>query len=394
MAKGDTKTNQYLDIAANGTRADLPTDTCCETRSQTLIREVAERIIGVEEEVEDLKNNPDVVDIVDTYADLEDYDTSGLTDKDIIRVIADETKGGLSSYYRWNSPNAGWNFVGVIPGGDGIKELSSADYNYPENNPSGIALWLLDEGLYYRANDITTFYSSSQTLGSRQNYIIISRSQGTTSVSITIIGDAGSAYSGLYDLLTQYSVSSGGGLVSTNVAMTNRNVAQSTGTSTTDVMSQKATTDMVFLPNVLHDRQSIRIGEFATASTDGNSIGILGQADYLAVAIGGEASSFGAVALGLESRATADGAVALGRFSTATTKGVVGVGTTNTSYGYNTSNYRLITGVYDGQSAHDAATYGQLDTRMGGMSIVSISQADYDALATKDPDTLYVITGA
>ena len=55
MASGDTKTNQYLDIAANGTRADLPSDTCCETRSQTLIREVAERVMDVEDEVEELK---------------------------------------------------------------------------------------------------------------------------------------------------------------------------------------------------------------------------------------------------------------------------------------------------------------------------------------------------
>ena len=98
MAKGDTKTNQYLDIAANGTRADLPTDTCCETRSQTLIREVAERIMDVEDEVEEIKNNPDVVDIVATYADLQAYDTQHLTDKDIIRVLQDETHDGESTY--------------------------------------------------------------------------------------------------------------------------------------------------------------------------------------------------------------------------------------------------------------------------------------------------------
>ena len=70
MANGDTKTNQYLDIAANGTRADLPSDTCCETRTQSLIRGVAERVMDVEDEVERLENNPDVVDIVATYADL------------------------------------------------------------------------------------------------------------------------------------------------------------------------------------------------------------------------------------------------------------------------------------------------------------------------------------
>lgn len=114
MAKGDTKTNQYLDIAANGTRADLPTDTCCETRSQTLIREVAERIMDVEDEVEEIKNNPDVVDIVPTYAALQNYDTSGLTDKDIIRVLADETHDGASTYYRWSTTTETFTYIGEV----------------------------------------------------------------------------------------------------------------------------------------------------------------------------------------------------------------------------------------------------------------------------------------
>lgn len=114
MAKGDTKTNQYLDIAANGTRADLPADTCCETRTQALIRGVAERVMNVEDEVEEIKNNPDVVDIVATYAALQAYDTSHLTNDDVIRVLADETHDGQSTYYRWNSPNAGWNYIGTV----------------------------------------------------------------------------------------------------------------------------------------------------------------------------------------------------------------------------------------------------------------------------------------
>ena len=197
MAKGDTKTNQYLDIAANGTRADLPTDTCCETRSQTLIREVAERIMDVEDEVEEIKNNPDVVDIVPTYAALQNYDTSGLTDKDIIRVLADETHDGDSTYYRYNAQSGTWTYVGeskqyedfvgtdgttageagLVPApattdagkflsasglweevaGGGITELTSADYNYPAANPTGVAMWLLDAGVYLVARGVRIY---------------------------------------------------------------------------------------------------------------------------------------------------------------------------------------------------------------------------------------------
>lgn len=114
MASGDTREQQYLGIAANGNRADLPTETCCETRTQTLTREVAERVIALDEEVQEIKNNPDVVDIVDTYADLQSYDTQHLTDNDIIRVLNDETHDGYSTYYRYDKGTDTWTYIGKV----------------------------------------------------------------------------------------------------------------------------------------------------------------------------------------------------------------------------------------------------------------------------------------
>lgn len=114
MASGDTRTQQYLGIAANGNRADLPAETCCETRTQTLTREVAERVIRLDEEVQEIKNNPDVVDIVDTYADLQAYDTQHLTDKDIIRVLNDSTHDGYSTYYKYNKQSDTWTYIGKV----------------------------------------------------------------------------------------------------------------------------------------------------------------------------------------------------------------------------------------------------------------------------------------
>lgn len=124
MASGDTKTNQYLDIAARGTRADLQRG-CCNTRTQDLIMDVAERIITEEEtraredqvlqnEIDEIKNNPDVADIVPTYAALQQYDTSTLTDKDIIRVLSDETHEGASTYYRWSTSTQTFTFIGTV----------------------------------------------------------------------------------------------------------------------------------------------------------------------------------------------------------------------------------------------------------------------------------------
>jgi len=114
-------------------------------------------VIRLDEEVQELKNNPDVVDIVETYQDLEDYDTSTLTDKDIIRVLQDSTHSGNSTYYRWNSATEEFDFVGEISGGGntgGVKVLTEDDYNWnsTDHSTSGtlnsFALWLLDDGMY------------------------------------------------------------------------------------------------------------------------------------------------------------------------------------------------------------------------------------------------------
>lgn len=78
------------------------------------VDELNDAIDDVEQEIEDLKNSPDVVDIVDTYADLQAYDTSHLGDKDIIRVLTDETHDGASSYYRWDKQTEIWTYIGSI----------------------------------------------------------------------------------------------------------------------------------------------------------------------------------------------------------------------------------------------------------------------------------------
>lgn len=341
MAKGDTKTNQYLDIAANGTRADLPSDTCCETRSQTLIREVAERIMDVEDEVEELKNNPDVVDIVATYADLQAYDTQHLTDKDIIRVLQDETHDGESTYYRYNKQSDTWTYIG--------ESKQYTDFVGTDGTSAGTAGLVpapaaTDAGKYLKAD-------------------------------------------GTWD-----SVQAG------------PTVVQTTGNSTTDVMSQDATTKMIYkssstlnqlnIPVVYNYNSYIRIGGNTDVSGQGGiAIGFNAQAGISSTHQG--AIAIGSALYGSHPKAGAIGAIAIGEGSQTTTQGVFTIGGLNSfNKGYNNSHYRLLTGLYDGSSDHDAATYGQMNTRLGGMTLVSISQTDYDNLGTKDPNTLYIITGA
>ena len=127
-------------------------------------------------------------------------------------------------------------------------------------------------------------------------------------------------------------------------------VVQTIGTSTTDVMSQDATTKLVYGGLGAGVGKAIKIGSTFTTSSSG---------DRVAISYAANASGERGIAIGRGATASGNGAIALGTASTASSAGEMNIGTTNASYGYNSSNYRLLSGVYDGQSNHDAATVAQ-----------------------------------
>lgn len=178
-------------------------------------------------------------------------------------------------------------------------------------------------------------------------------------------------------------------------------VVQSTGTSTTDVMSQNATTNMVYADPTTQQlvcignganagtRTSsydgrVAIGKNATATGHGGNIAINGSAvstSYPSIAIGGGGSTKNhTVSIGgslynqdgehnvfLGFLTTVNGGnrkdcVALGYSATCSRSGEVNVGAGNTTNGYNSTSYRVIGGVHDGVDAHDAVTVGQINS--------------------------------
>ena len=172
-----TRQEQYLSRLA-GENTDLPRVPL--TREEMYLEGAIGRVEDVEEEVEELKNNPDVVDIVATKADLDTYDTSKLTDKDIVRVLADETHGGDSTYYQWDKQNEEFEFIGAASSGD-VKYLTTADYNWPTNSPNGIAPWLLDAGIYTVDKNVASSlklyeYSSSSSYLGKGDFMYVARS--------------------------------------------------------------------------------------------------------------------------------------------------------------------------------------------------------------------------
>lgn len=303
MASGDTKTESYLRAAAEGTRADLPADSCCNTKTQNLILGVANRIMDVEDEVERLENNPDVADIVSTYADLQNYDTSTLTDKDVIRVLQDETHDGDSTYYRYSTSTGEFTYVG--------ESKQYTDFVGTDGANAG------ESGLV-----------PAPTAADADKFL---KSDGT------------------------WDTVGGGSTV---------NVVQTAGTSTTDVMSQKATTSMIF--NDPSDKTQIVIGAVTSVSqpTELVVIGRSAKGRGESVSIGSGAGSTDAqrnynVNLGSRAICGSNYSVALGYYAKTTRNGEVNVGSGNNPYGYNSTSYRVIGGVHDGVDAHDVMTVGQ-----------------------------------
>lgn len=79
---------------------------------ETTARENAD--INLQNQIDAITVSSDVIDVVGTYADLQNYDTQHVKANDIIKVLQDETHNNALSYYRWTIVgNVGsWVYVG------------------------------------------------------------------------------------------------------------------------------------------------------------------------------------------------------------------------------------------------------------------------------------------
>ena len=64
----------------------------------------------LQKQIDNIKARSDVADVVGTKAELDSYDTSKLTDGDVVKVLTDETSNNITTYYRWT--NSSWTWVG------------------------------------------------------------------------------------------------------------------------------------------------------------------------------------------------------------------------------------------------------------------------------------------
>lgn len=86
--------------------------TTTQLNSEANARQLADN--NLQGQIDAITASSDVTDIVGTYAELQAYDTSKLTNADIVKVLQDETHNDETTYYRWViTQNVGaWSLIG------------------------------------------------------------------------------------------------------------------------------------------------------------------------------------------------------------------------------------------------------------------------------------------
>lgn len=75
---------------------------------------LSDAVSYLKEKIAEAEAKSDVVDVVGTHAELDTYDTSGLADKDIIKVLKDEEYNNATTYWRWNATDETFELVGQV----------------------------------------------------------------------------------------------------------------------------------------------------------------------------------------------------------------------------------------------------------------------------------------
>lgn len=235
--------------------------------------------------------------------------------------------------------------------GDDTRILTTDDYNYPTDNPSCVALWLLEPGTYSWKSEVAFRANSSWSDQTNSPGVATLWDAGNGQLGIVFWYKGGESWYQLTNPTTGQADWVNRGLLSTNVYQGGdyTKVRIGSGASSTG-------------------NNAIAIGTRATTSgTQSTAVGYQADApgmNSVALGVASKAKGTGVVAIGFDAivESSSQGSVALGAGAYPSGPGEVNIGTFRTAltYSYNNSGYRLLRGVYDGQSDHDAATYGQL----------------------------------
>ena len=69
-------------------------------------------------------------------------------------------------------------------GDEGWTELSTADYNYPTNNPTSVGIWMLSDGKYHAPSGVRVAWTNGRYWSSGDNYFTISAIENTPYIHV------------------------------------------------------------------------------------------------------------------------------------------------------------------------------------------------------------------
>lgn len=258
-----------------------------------------------------------------------------------------------------------WATVGG-GGGGSITELTSADYNYHlgGDTDDGVALWQLASGVYSCKDNVKIYYDNNGNNSTQASVYIVNHENNYPSAIqycwASVQGDAAAGH------IYGYSDNSG----------TLLGGARKVG----------AVVDMIYADGVT--KQRVAIGSSASSTkTDAIAIGTGAKAQgsngstavgknttatgnySTAIGVGGNVTRTYSIGIGgAVTTSNVTGAVALGYGSAATRTGEVNIGSASTAQGFNSTNYRVIGGVHDGQLAQDVATVNQVNATIDAIN--------------------------
>ncbi|MBR2248681.1 MAG: hypothetical protein IKE89_03445 [Bacilli bacterium] len=136
-----TPTSNLSSVATSGAYNDLTgtPDLSVYATNQALGTETTNREnadINLQGQIDAITSSSDVKDIVGTYTELQNYDTSTLGNDDIIKVLQDSTHSDAMTYYRWviTSGTGSWNYIGQEGPYYTKSEIDTTLQNYVEDS--------------------------------------------------------------------------------------------------------------------------------------------------------------------------------------------------------------------------------------------------------------------
>lgn len=373
------------------------TDTLLET--EALTRDAADQ--DLQEQIDAISSASDVVDVVGTYTELQNYDTSSLSENDIIKVLSDSTHDDATTYYRWT--NNQFTYIGsegpfytkgeadaaFVPltrtiNGKGLNSdvvLTAADVNALP--ASTVIPTVNDATLTIQKNGSTvTTFTANSSQNATANITV-----PTKTSDLTNDGEAGtSTYVEANDLAAVATSGSYNDLSDTPTIPSAMPLYTALGENTDGPITQKASREAIYADTAMHriklgtksssdifGQNSVSIGSHARGSDSGTiAIGdsAVANGEY-SIAMGRESAAgnnYGAIAIGFSSGMVAGGtakigAVALGAWAKAGRPYEVNVGT-GTQDGFDGANdhTRVIAGVHAGILDTDAVNVAQLNS--------------------------------